>query len=135
MKGNTMASTGLGHKSYSLSSEIIALMVEDGRIGNYVAGNMNSKGVFVPKYTGRSDNCVKERVEELIGKYSHFKFAYASYAKQAFEKECTIYHDFEKQLDNEIHPDRPNETTHSCPRCNHFLTGRRVLIRFVRQKS
>lgn len=44
-------------------------------------------------------------------------------AKAAFEKECALYHDFggpQGQLDNEVHPARPEGTDWQCPRCDVF---------------
>jgi hypothetical protein len=37
----------------------------------------------------------------------------------AFEKECSLYHDFESQ-DNLLHPRRPTGSGWLCPRCRLF---------------
>ncbi len=48
--------------------------------------------------------------------YKRFRFKYHDSAKAAFNKECTMYHDFggKDLLDNERHPHRA-ATTWLCP--------------------
>ena len=90
--------------------------------GNYGLGYMKEDGTFIVEYVGRSDDDVKNRLHDWTGtKYKKFKFSYASSAKEAFEKECRNYHDFDgnKKLDNKVHPDRPNGTNLKCLICGH----------------
>ena len=111
-----MASTGLG-ESYPLTAEKIDEKVEKKRIGVYVLGHMGEKS-FIVEYVGRSDDELNGRLHWWIGKgYPRFKFGYNRTVKAAFEKECTIYHDFggKKKLDNDIHPQRPKGENCPCP--------------------
>lgn len=91
--------------------------------GNYALGYVNERKAFIVKYVGRSDSDVNARLHSWIGAgYSCFKYAYATSAKAAFEKECTNYHDFggSGKLGNKVHPDRPDGTGWHCPVCNIF---------------
>lgn len=110
-----MPSTGLG-TSYPLRDEEIDNRVEKDRIGVYVLGYAK-EGSFYPQYVGRSDTCLKTRVKQHAAKakYKRFKFRYYSTIRGAFEKECTVWHDFDYLQRNQQHPDRPDDTTYPCP--------------------
>ena len=103
---------------YELDEETIELIVEN-KIGNYALGYINSRKNFVPKYVGRVDKRrLAKRLKEHLEEYedcTHFMFSYAQNSKEAFEKECRNYHDFEKQLHNTNHPDKPDHTDYECP--------------------
>jgi hypothetical protein len=95
--------------------------VEARRIGNYALGHVNDEETFIVKYVGRSDTDLKRELKaRLSPKYTHFKFSYATSIREAFEKECKNYHDFNTKglLDNENHPDRPNGEEWKCPSCD-----------------
>jgi hypothetical protein len=123
-----MPSTGLGW-SHPLTNEKIDELVTKKSAGVYVLGYLktekkNGKEVktFIVKYVGRADSDLNDRLKKWVGKYKRFKFGYCSSPKDAFEKECEIYHDFgETDLDNKMHPDRPDESKKwQCPRCDKF---------------
>ena len=117
-----MADTNL-NGPYNLTDETIDEKVTKTSSGVYVLGYVDTDGKFVVHYTGRSDDDVNDRLCDWVGsKYSKFKFGYFSSAKAAFEKESRIYHDFgeSKELDNEVHPRRPDDTTWECPVCDIF---------------
>ena len=124
-----MPSTGLG-RSYPLDTETIdAKVTKKKSAGAYVLGHFRKKKknkeevkVFVPDYVGRSDDDINGRLKKWVGKYPRFKFGYYGSRKAAFEKECNIYHDFgEKEtLDNDRHPDRPDDANWKCPQCDVF---------------
>lgn len=123
-----MPNTGLG-KPYSLDEKTIDQVVKKNSIGAYVLGhfktskkNDNEVKTFVVEYVGRSDDDLNGRLKKWVGKYKRFKYGYYDSPKAAFEKECKIYHDFgEKEtLDNDIHPDRPENANWKCPRCKIF---------------
>jgi hypothetical protein len=106
---------------FTLNNETIDGQVTATSAGAYALGYLNNQKLFVPKYVGRSDDNINKRLKNWVGsKYSYFKFEYYSSAKAAFEKECNLYHDWENQIDNKQHPDRPDETNWKCPRCNVF---------------
>ena len=92
--------------------------VTETKPGVYV---LNTRATILTiQYVGRSDSDVNDRLNQHVGeKYDYFKFQYASSPKDAFEKECEIYHD-DNPPDNKIHPDRPDGTDWQCPRCDHF---------------
>jgi hypothetical protein len=80
---------------------------------------------FTVNYAGRSDTDLKARLKQWAakpGSYTHFKAGYCDSPKEAFEKECGLYHDFgeSKLLDNSIHPQRPANASWKCPRCKIF---------------
>jgi len=116
----SLARLHLKYGPFLFDSVSIDEQVEPNKIGNFVLGYAKeSTGGFIPKYSGRSDNDLKK---ELHGKlqatsksWQLFKFDYAETVREAFEKECLHYHNFRKQLDNEMHPPRPKDTNHPCP--------------------
>ena len=105
---------------FDFDVKTIEANVEGGRKGNFALGYVKQPtGGFVVKYVGRSDTDVKEDLLYNLPKSSKrqkFKFDYAETDKQAFDKECKNYHDFRKQLENEIHPRRPKD--------KNYLSGR-----------
>lgn len=107
---------------YILTTEKIDEVVTKTSPGNYGLGYVNDKKVFIVKYVGRSDDDVNGRLKKWVGEYKKFKYSYASSPKAAFEKECRNYHDFggKESLDNDNHPDRPDETDWECPKCTIF---------------
>ena len=115
-----MASLGM-QGPYDLTNDEIDNQVTKTSAGNYALGRV-SNGTFYVNYVGRSDTDLNDRLKDWIGKYKKFKFSYASSPKAAFEKECINYHDFggKEKLDNEAHPDRPDNSNWKCPRCNIF---------------
>jgi hypothetical protein len=115
-----LAVLDLQYGPFDFELEIINKKVEDNKMGNYALGYVRqSTSGFVPKYVGRSDNDLKgELIAKLPTKSStrqQFKFGYAQTVKEAFDKECTNYHDFKRQLENNIHPRRPDGKNYSCP--------------------
>lgn len=95
------------------------------------------KGVYLlyvtkdgpPRYVGRSDDDLNERLRSWVGAsgrfgdYRFFRFEYVRGPRKRFERECNLYHQHggeSGQLDNERHPDRPDGTDWTCPRCNYF---------------
>ena len=107
----------MGSYSYLLNNEEIDRKVKS-QIGNYALGHLRNNE-FVPKYVGRSDSNLNRRLKGHVGeKYKRFKFSYASSKLAAWKKECSNYHDWIDQLDNEIHPARPvgvSKVSNPCP--------------------
>jgi len=109
-----MPSTGLS-KSFVLTTEKVDEVVTRKSPGTYALGYTDpNDNAFVVSRVGRSDSDLNDRLKDHVGKYKRFKFGYSASAKAAFEKECTLYHDFDPP-DNPIHPDRPNGTNWKCP--------------------
>jgi len=106
---------------YELTTGKIDEVVTKTSAGNYALGYVSDSSFYV-RYVGRSDDDVNRRLKAWVGKstwYTHFKFSYATSPKAAFEKECENWHDFDAgSLDNEQHPERPDNTNWKCPRCD-----------------
>lgn len=101
-----------------LASENIDKLVQAHSPGNFALGYIEGKA-FIVKYIGRSDCDLNKDLKHSIGNYSHFKWSYASSAKDAFNKECQNYHDFGgcDELDNNKHPDKPTGEYLLCEYC------------------
>lgn len=111
-----MGSLKLTSKPHLISIVNIDKYVKKNKIGNYALGYMKN-GLFTPKYIGRSDNGLNKRLKNYTDtKYNRFKFMYQTSKRNAFIKECENYHDFIKQLDNKIHPRKPDNANWFCPR-------------------
>jgi hypothetical protein len=115
-----MAITGL-KGPFSLTGTGIDREITKISAGAYALGHINGNDVFIVSYVGRSDNDLNGRLKQWINEknYKQFKYDYFPSPKSAFEKECHLYHDFggKEKLDNEIHPDRPEDTNWECPVC------------------
>jgi len=113
-----MANSGLCGP-YTLTSENIDIIVTRISPGAYALGYTDNSGTFIIQYVGRSDNNVNNRLKSWVGKYRQFKVSYFNSPKEAFEKECTLYHDF-GGTDNKEHPARPENSYWLCPICKIF---------------
>jgi hypothetical protein len=104
---------------YTLDNMSIDTNVTKTLPGNYALGIIKNYK-FIVKHIGRSDTDVNAQLKTWVGKnYTSFKFSYATSSKAAFAKECQNFHDFggAKQLDNNVHPERPVNTDWGCPFC------------------
>lgn len=111
-----MSRTGL-NGPYRLDNATIEKTFPKVDSGTYVLGHINNEGLFIVEYVGRSDNDLNDRLKSWIGEYSHFKASYFERTRDAFDKECTIYHDF-GNLDNKVHPASPEGVSWKCPICH-----------------
>ena len=112
-----MATTGLDGP-YTLSREKIDSVVTRTSPGAYALGEMKDNTFYI-SYVGRSDDDVNRRLHEWVGKYASFKFGYYPSAKAAYEKECSLWHDFggpDGKLDNKSHPAK-TVVSWACPVC------------------
>jgi len=104
---------------WELTTENIDAKVTRKEPGNYALSRRIISGKQHVDYVGRSDDDLSGRLHDYIGgKYTHFWAAYASSSKAAFDKECQNWHDFhgpEGELDNDIHPRRPDGQSWKCP--------------------
>ena len=111
--------TSLGlHGPHALTEKDIDGAVVGLSPGVYALGS-NTPTVFYVDFIGRSDNDLNGRLKQWVGcKYTHFKYGFFSSAEEAFMKECNLFHDFgETELDNKVHPARPDGSNWTCPRC------------------
>ena len=104
---------------YTLTSENIDLIVTQKSPGAYALGYTDNGGTFMIQYVGRSDNDVNNRLKSWAGVYKQFMVSYYNNPKEAFEKECTLYHDF-GGVGNKEHPARPENSYWLCPVCRIF---------------
>lgn len=109
-----MANSGL-YGPHLLKAENIDANVGKNGIGAYVLGH-SADGTFYVNYVGRSDSDLNARLHQHIGEFAQFKFGFLTTVKDAFEKECRLYHDFPNQ-NNEVHPAKPAGTKYTCPVC------------------
>lgn len=95
----------------------ISRQIEKKSPGVYLLSSSAKSGSVTGQYVGRADDDVARRLRAHIGKYTHFVYAYASSAADAFSKECELYHEFSPG--NALHPRPPREGM-KCPRCKVF---------------
>lgn len=101
----------------NLTNEKIDVVVTQTKAGVYALDKTTTPG-FKISYVGRADDDLNKRLKNWVGEYKYFKFEYATSPKDAYEKECELWHDSggaEGKLDNKIHPDCPNGTNWKCP--------------------
>jgi hypothetical protein len=112
-----MATSGL-RGSFPLTNQGIDSEIKRISAGAYALGHVN-ENIFYITYIGRSDDDVGDRLKDHVGSYKRFKYEYYGSSKQAFDKECNIYHDF-SPADNKVHPARPKGSNWKCPNCKAF---------------
>jgi hypothetical protein len=87
--------------------------------GVYALGRTDGNTFYIG-YVARLDDDVAGWLKQHVALPDpQFKFAYATSAKDAFEKECKLYHDFGRNR-NPNHPARPVGSGWKCPRCKTF---------------
>lgn len=106
---------------YRMTPDVIRCLVEPNHPGAYILGDVID-GVFVFRYVGRSDHCLRTRLltHPFLYEYEYFIFVYAKDAVDAFEIECKWWHDCKNEeiwLRNKIHPDSPSKQGLICPYC------------------
>ena len=116
-----MASLGM-NGPYEFTSEKVDEIITKTSPGNYALGYMDGN-TFIVRYVGRSDSDLNDRIKDHLGEsreYKFFKYSYASSPREAYEKECQNWHDFDGpngKLKNSNHPDKPDDTNYKCPVC------------------
>jgi len=84
--------------------------------GVYALG-FSVDGMFLIKQVGRSDEDLRSALKAHVGgPHSQFKFAYALSSRDAFEKQCQLFHAL-VILNDPIHPTAPAGTDLKCPGC------------------
>lgn len=104
---------------FRLTFEDIERTVRVSAPGVYALGTCDMAGRFAIMSVGRSDADIKMRLREVIGAGTHFKFDTFATDREAFEKECELFHMI-KPPGNFIHPGRPAGSTLRCPHCRIF---------------
>ena len=99
-----------------LTEDSISAHVQAESPGVYALGHVRA-ALFIVSYVGRDDADLRMRLKtHLTGPYQYFKFAYALSPRDAFLKQCELYHDY-VGLDNERHPPSPRGMELACRRC------------------
>jgi hypothetical protein len=110
-----MANSGL-LGPFSLTTAGIEIAVRKVSAGAYALGSTEAD-TFTIAYVGRADTDLRAMLKQWIGEYEQFKFRYFGSAEAAFEKECSLFHEFGgPTLDNKVHPARAGARW-KCPRC------------------
>lgn len=115
VNGSAMNNTGL-LGPYHLTFDGIDAAVDRKSAGVYALGHSDPDGRFVVRHIGRSDEDIKSRLCDYIGSDVMFKYRYFASPKQAFLKECELFHTFSPP-GNRIHPDRSRDANWECPYC------------------
>jgi hypothetical protein len=120
-KGGSLRDNGL-KGPFALSDDVIDCEVTLRSPGVYALALDNGE-TFHIRYVGRSDLDLNNQLHVHVGSYERFKYEYCPSAKDAFEKECSLFHDFDPE-GNFVHPGRPSGTGWRCPRCLLFSGSR-----------
>jgi hypothetical protein len=104
---------------FPLTYDGIEMAVRKRGAGVYALGSKDMAGRFSIQSVGRSDDDLKTGLRACIGSGTHFKFDHFASEREAFEKECELFHDLQPP-GNRVHPGRPQGTTLRCPRCRIF---------------
>jgi hypothetical protein len=113
-----MAETGL-RGPFILTASAVNEEVTSTSPGTYALDQAHDTGGFHISYVGRSDTNLNERLHEHVGKYKRFKYEYYATPREAFDKECGLYHDFNPPAKIQ-HPTRPSASGWKCLHCKMF---------------
>jgi hypothetical protein len=106
------------HSNFCLDSSTVDNCVAE-CAGAYALGrSLDANGTMIVRYIGRADDNVKARLKAhaIEGRFQYFAFTYSTGANPAYEKECNLYHRFERTLDDPHHPIKPFPWSR-CPNC------------------
>ncbi|MBZ5524208.1 MAG: hypothetical protein LAP21_18385, partial [Acidobacteriia bacterium] len=107
--------TGLFGPHSLTSTGVAAAMKGTTGPGAYALGKLGDDGLFYINYVGRSDDDLAGRLQDHTPEYyPQFMYAFYQSMKDAFDKECHLYHAF-KPRDNKVHPARPTNAMWACP--------------------
>jgi hypothetical protein len=104
---------------FALTDSVIDEEVTDKSAGAFALDDSDNGTRFSIVFVGRSDLDVNNQLHVYVGTYQRFKFVYCSSARAAFERQCSLFHDFDPR-DNLVHPLRQANTNWNCPRCKLF---------------
>ncbi|CCB67538.1 conserved protein of unknown function [Hyphomicrobium sp. MC1] len=115
MQQQELAGAGL-RGPFQLASDAIEEELVDRCPGTYALGFVDHLGRFAITYVGSAGEDLKSKLKAHIGTATQFKFRHFADERQAFEKECEIFHKFMPN-GNILHPSRPRGTDWTCPKC------------------
>ncbi len=89
------------------------------RIGKYMNGIYTV--IYVGRVDCRTDRGLKDRMLEHLKEYTsccYFEWNSASSILDAYKTECKNYHQWYQNLENKIHPRKPDSVSYTlCPYC------------------
>ncbi len=94
-------------------------VIVDGGPGVFALGYTDGDGKFRITTIGRDDVDIRKKLCDMVGSNAQFKYSMVETTKEAFEKECELFHRF-RPPGNFLHPDRPPGTDWECPHCRNF---------------
>ena len=115
MMQQELSSTGL-RGPFPLAPDAIEEELVDKCPGAYALGFVDHLGRFSITYVGSAGEDLKSKLRSHIGTAAQFKFRHFAEQRQAFEKECEMFHQF-MPTGNFLHPSRPHGADWTCPRC------------------
>ncbi len=122
-----LAGTGV-RLAFRFTPAAIRLYVPGQVIGSYLLLDHGH-----PVYIGRSDTCLRRRLEShpLLGATSHVAWEAASTPERAFLSEAFWFHELRRDhpVLNLVHPARPAGSDRNCPYCGAGQAERRALQR------
>ena len=105
---------------FTLTAETVKIAVTAKFPGVYALGHSDMNGTFIVESVGRSNENLQEPLQYLAAEFGgEFSYQYSASAKEAFEKECELHHEFLATTDA-VHPNRVEGSYWKCPRCNVF---------------
>jgi hypothetical protein len=115
MAQQELIGTGL-RGPFSLVADSIDEELVDNCPGAYALGFIDHLGRFSITFVGSAGEDLKSKLKSHIGTASQFKFRHFALQRQAFERECEMFHQF-LPVGNFLHPSRPPDTDWTCPKC------------------
>ena len=104
---------------HELTFDSLEKVLPKARTGIFTLGYLDREGRFRVQSVGRDDYDLRARLCELIGSSILFKFEVLPTAREAFERECELFHNL-RPPSTVIHPSRPRGTDWHCPHCLQF---------------
>lgn len=104
---------------FALTVDTLRAVVPGKGCGVFAVGEVDERGVFRVQRVGRADNDLQSRLSDLVGAGTTFKYRLTANARDAFERECELFHAF-RPPGNIMHPDRPRGSDWRCPQCFQF---------------
>ena len=79
----------------------------------FALGDVKEK-LFLIRRVGHADGDLANELKQYLGQYGAFRFSFYRSTRTAYNKECSLYHQFDPK-DNAKHPTKPKNTKFTCP--------------------
>ncbi len=104
---------------HELTYDCLERELPAGRAGAFALGHVDGAGNFRVQRVGRDEQDLRRCLQAFIGSSNKFKYVLTATAREAFERECELFHAL-RPPSNFTHPDRPRGSDWRCPRCFQF---------------